>query len=309
MAFHSGGRVRYSGRRRPSTGDSHCSHTACKGTMTQWRAMVRLSVGLDGQHCRNSRTPRPPPSASTSASARACPPHAPPLTLRFRAAFTSRLMTLLQVTHCFSRCWGPSTRKLWQALHRWDVQNSSCREGRVGGGESGRTGRGSVAPTHVGGYTVDAASGTPARCHPEHPRLCTAAHGSDPNTVDALWGQGESPPPPAHPHPQAEQGHKHNTNQVYNPSALLEVVQDGLQGGRRGQDRALGYLRREGGGGVRSVCVYAAANSVGHAAGTAEWAVRRPLHHTAVAQPGERGVHPSSPSSCWSCPGSCAPRR
>ena len=30
LVSHSGGRVRYSGRRRPSTGDSHCSHTACK---------------------------------------------------------------------------------------------------------------------------------------------------------------------------------------------------------------------------------------------------------------------------------------
>ena len=51
-------------------------------------------------------------------------------TCRFRAALRSRLMTLSQVTHCFSRWRGPSTRKLVQAWQRCDVQYSSC----IGGG-------------------------------------------------------------------------------------------------------------------------------------------------------------------------------
>ena len=131
LASHSGGRVRYSGRRRPSTGDSHCSHTACKQCKAHTEshnAQMDHGVTMGSTVHRQTQVHKLQAEATAhKAQGQPCRPTSHVPTFRFSAAFTSRLMTLSQVTHCFSRCWGPSTRKFLQVWHRWDVQNSSCQ--------------------------------------------------------------------------------------------------------------------------------------------------------------------------------------
>ena len=121
-------------------------------------------------------------------------------TCRFRAALRSRLMTLSQVTHCFSRWRGPSTRKLVQAWQRCDVQYSSC----IGGG--GVTELGTAAAASIQSDTKPACAQWHCRRQEQEPEQ------EQPN--DTARG----------------------THQVHDPPALFEVVQDALWrgGGRPG---------------------------------------------------------------------------
>ena len=199
LASHSGGRVRYSGRRRPSTGDSHCSHTACKQCKAHTEshnAQMDHGVTMGSTVHRQTQVHKLQAEATAhKAQGQPCRPTSHVPTFRFSAAFTSRLMTLSQVTHCFSRCWGPSTRKFLQVWHRWDVQNSSCQGvvcelwGRGGGW------RGCLSTCHTNTHRPRWAGHRAPHVTPAHPTLLRT-HGWHPEHRAHIGHVGGGTQPP-----------------------------------------------------------------------------------------------------------------
>ena len=236
LVSHSGGRVRYSGRRRPSTGDSHCSHTACKQCKAHTEshnAQMDHGVTMGSTVHRQTQVHKLQAEATAhKAQGQPCRPTSHVPTFRFSAAFTSRLMTLSQVTHCFSRCWGPSTRKFLQVWHRWDVQNSSCQGvvcglwGRGGGVEG-------VLEYMPHEHSPPALGRTPGTAHDPCAPNAAAYTRLAPRTQGTHRARRWRYPTPQG-FPKSSQRHMHNTHQVHHPPVLLEVVQNGLQRGRRG---------------------------------------------------------------------------